>query len=131
VTGLWFALFFYLGLSYWAWLDYHYGSVPALPFEVWCGLIYGYQCLHGVLWWPPLLWGLAFYGIVLLGGLGAADAWLIMVLASRFVLLSLLWLLLLSCATGLLQAGLGHRSRLPWLSHLALAAVLVSLWAPV
>lgn len=125
---MWSTALFYCGLIYWAWQDARHGSVPAWPFESWCVLVYGLQLSHGALWWPPLLWGSGFAAITCWGKLGAADAWLIMVLACRFASLPLLWLLLLSCVTGILHALGTHHRRIPWLPHLALAAIIIAPW---
>ena len=118
-------LIVYLGLSYWAFSDWRYQAVPAAPFDAWCLAIIGYQFFTGWPWWPPLLWWLGFGLLAWAGWLGSADAWLIGVFASLFPFLSLLWLLLIACCTGLAHAYFTHRHQLPWLPHLAFAAVIV------
>ena len=117
---------FFIGLLIWSGCDWRRQSVPARPFEVWCGLTIIAQLAAGSLWWPPVVWLAAAYLLVWQHWLGSADAWLLAVLASRFPTAAMLWLLLCACATGLVYGLIAHRHHLPWLPHLALAAVICS-----
>ncbi|WP_461214195.1 hypothetical protein [Lacticaseibacillus sp. GG6-2] len=120
-------ILFDLGLAYWALSDWRKQSVAALPFDGWCLVIIGYQLSTGWPWWAPLGWWLAFSLLARCGWLGTADAWLIGVFASIFPLLSLLWVLLGACGTGIVHALVAQRRQLPWIPHLAFSAVVVQL----
>lgn len=120
-------LLFWGGLAIFAWQDGTTHSVSAQPFELWCAQVYLLTIPDHARWWVPLIWWIGFSLLAHFNYLGSADAWLIAVLASRFTLIPLLWVLLLACVTGLGHALLLKQHQLPWLPHLAAAALVMHL----
>ncbi|WP_125711416.1 hypothetical protein [Lacticaseibacillus porcinae] len=120
-------LIFWGGLAYFAFQDATTHSVPSQPFELWCVQLYLLSIPTAALWWLPLLWWVAFSILAHFNYLGSADAWMIGVLASHFTLMPLLWVLLIACVTGLLHATSFKQRQLPWLPHLALGSLIVTI----
>lgn len=122
---------FTAGLLYWAWLDWRTLSVPATPYEWWCGIIgllLGYWHPQTVL--PALVVFAAFTLIATLThGLGAADPLLLGLLFLRVALIDWLWLVLLACLTTLLQAWARPQAAYPFITHLTIGYCLVQVVA--
>lgn len=120
-------LLFWGGLAYFSFQDATTHSVPAQPFELWCLQLYLLSIPTHVLWWATLIWWAGFSLLAHFNYLGSADAWLIGVLASQFSFMPLLWVLLIACVTGLAHAIVFKQHQLPWLPHLALGSLIVTL----
>ncbi|QFQ90356.1 hypothetical protein [Lacticaseibacillus manihotivorans] len=120
-------LLFWGGLAYFGFQDATTHSVPAQPFELWCLQIYLLSIPTHVLWWAPLIWWAGFSLLAHFNYLGSADAWLTGVLATQFAFIPLLWVLLIACFTGLIHATLLKQHQLPWIPHLAVGSLIVTL----
>mgnify|MGYP004700607985 CR=1 FL=1 len=120
-------LIFWGGLAYFSFQDATTHSVSAQPFELWCLQIYLLNRSTHALWWVPLIWWASFSTLAHFDYLGSADAWLIGVLASQFTFIPVLWALLIACVTGLGHAIIFKQRQLPWLPHLALGTLIVTL----
>ena len=118
---------FWGGFGYFAFQDATTYSVPSQPFDLWCLQLYLLTIPATALWWLPLLWWVVFLILAHFNYLGSADAWMISVLASHFSFMPLLWVLLLACFTGIGHAVIFKQRQLPWLPHLALASLIVTI----